>query len=118
MNNISKIIISPLLAQKKLNNSGNGSSGINSQCISITNYTNKTPPNIFEKPTFPKVKEEDTLNDLGLPISEIISILSRKEKRVYERYLISERGKELLSKADEFEIPYDINHIDFFRFKG
>jgi hypothetical protein len=109
--------LSPLLAQAKLRFSGNNSGGSTPQCsIVATNHCNNTMTsnsNISEIPTFRQVKEEDQYTDIGLPLSDIVATFARKAKSVYERFLISERGQELLAKADEFEIPYDPHSINF-----
>ena len=47
-----------------------------------------------------------------MPIAYVVATLARKAKSVYERYLVSEEGKQLLLKAHEYEIPYDIANID------
>lgn len=39
--------------------------------------------------------------------------MARMAKRVYENMLGSERGQELLSKAEEYNIPYDKNYINW-----
>ncbi len=105
MKKIPKAFLSTLLAQKKL--SGNGNSGNNTLS---DNYSFNS--NIKELPTFTiPVREER--DDYGLPIAEIAVTFARKAKRVYEKALISVRGKELIVKADEYEIPYDKNDIDF-----
>ena len=69
-------------------------------------------PSIKELPSF-HTPDNRECEDYGLPLSDIIATVSRKAKSVYERYLISERGRELIAKADEYEIPYDILTVDF-----
>jgi hypothetical protein len=119
MNNIPKSFLSPLLAQAKLRFSGNNSGGSTPLCnIMLTQLCNNNMTrnsNISEIPTFHQVKEEEQHTDIGLPISDIVATLARRAKSVYERFLISERGQELLAKADEFEIPYHINNINFLK---
>ena len=39
--------------------------------------------------------------------------MSRMAKRVYENMLGSERGEEVLAKAEEYNIPYDKNFINW-----
>lgn len=39
--------------------------------------------------------------------------MSRMAKRVYENMLGSERGEELLAKAEEYNIPYDKDYINW-----
>lgn len=99
--------VSTILAQKKL--TGNGNSNNGDSGISDSYDFN---PRLSNKPSFytPSSNEE---RDYGLPISDIINTLARKAKSVYESYLISEDGQELLAKADEFGIFYDIQNIDF-----
>ena len=109
--------LSPLLAQVKLRFSGNNSGGSAPLCnimsIQHCNNTMTSNSNISETPTFHKVKEEEQYTDIGLPLSEVIATFARKAKSVYESFLISERGQDLLAKAEEFEIPYDISNINF-----
>lgn len=66
-----------------------------------------------EIPTFHQVKEEEQYTDCGLPFSEVIAMFARRATSAYENFLISERGCELLSKASEYEILYDVYNIDF-----
>lgn len=117
MNNISKSFLSPLLAQAKLRFSGNNSGGSTPLCsIVATNSCNNTMTsnsNISEIPTFCRIREEERYTDIGLPLSDIVETFARRAKSVYEDFLISERGQITLEKADEYEIPYDANNIDF-----
>ncbi|MEM6339477.1 MAG: hypothetical protein AAF673_06125 [Pseudomonadota bacterium] len=109
MNNTQKIHLSPLLAQKKLLDGGNSNNGSNSLAAPSFNS------NIKDIPSFniPNRSNDRTDEDFGLPFSEVIEVLSRKAKSVYERYLISEQGRELIAKAEEYEIPYDIRTVNF-----
>jgi hypothetical protein len=109
MKELPKAFLSTLLAQKKL--LGNGGSE-NNMLADSYNFNS----NIKELPTFttPIVNER---TDYGLPISEIMASFTRKAKTVYERALISEYGKELITKACEYEIPYDTDNIDFLTLK-
>lgn len=117
MNNISKSFLSPLLAQAKLRYSGNNSGGSTPICsIVATNSCNNTMTsnsNISEIPTFRQVKEEEQYTDIGLALSEVVATFARRAKSIYEHFLISERGQELLNKANEFGISYDVNNINF-----
>ena len=108
MKNLPQGFISAILAQKKL--SGNGNSNNGSIAVSDDYSFN---PNIKELPSFntPDNSKRDN-EDYGLPLSTIASTLARKAKSLYERYLASEEGETLLSKAAEYEIPYDANNID------
>lgn len=117
MNKIQQRLLSPVLAQFKLKFSGsnNNNSGFSSAIITTNNCDNsmRVKPKVSDKPNFHEVREEDKYDDMGLPMSEVISMLARKANSLYEHYLISEHGQELLAKADEFNISYDINNIDF-----
>jgi hypothetical protein len=101
--------ISTILAQKKLSSNGNSNNGSNVAVSDSCNFN----PNIKELPSFntPDNSKRDN-EDYGLPLSTIASTLARKAKSVYERYLASEEGETLLSKAAEYEIPYNANNID------
>lgn len=109
MNITQKIAISPLLAQKKLSGNGNNSGGSNATVSDDYSFN----PSIKELPSFntPDNSEQDN-EGYGLPIAYIVATLARKAKRAYERHLARERGEELLLKAKEYEIPYDVNAID------
>jgi len=110
---------STLLAQAKLLDIPTPSSEVSNldiQTISnaIINKTKqKTNVKVSEVPTFYQIKEEEKYTDIGLPLSEVVATFARRAKSVYESFLISERGQELLSKADEYEIPYNANDINF-----
>jgi len=108
MNNTQKINLSPLLAQKKLLSGGSSNNGGNS--LATQSYT----PAVSETPIFNNSNGsiDRKESDYGLPLSAIASILARKAKSVYERYLASEEGIELLKKAAEYEIPFDIKTLD------
>ena len=106
MNNTQKINLSPLLAQKKLLDGGNSNNGNSSLAACGFNSSIKDKPSFFT----PDNRERE---DYGLPLNDIIATLSRKAKSVYERYLISEQGRELIAKAEEYEIPYDIRTVNF-----
>jgi hypothetical protein len=108
MNNTQKIHLSPLLAQKKLLDGGNSNNGNSSLAACGFNSSIKDTPSFHT----PNGSNERSDKDYGLPLSEIASMLARKAKSVYERYLASEDGVELLKKAAEYEIPYDIKTLD------
>jgi hypothetical protein len=109
MNNTQKIHLSPLLAQKKLLDGGNSNNGSSSLAACGFN------PSIKDTPSFhtPNGSNERSEEDYGLPLADIIATLSRKAKSVYERYLISEQGRELIAKAEEYEIPFNIRTVNF-----
>lgn len=109
MNNTQKIHLSPLLAQKKLFDGGNSNNGSNSLAAPSFNPRIKDAPRFHTNNGSIERNEED----YGLPLNNIIATLSRKAKSVYERYLISEQGRELIVKAEEYEIPYNIRTVNF-----
>jgi len=109
MNNTQKIHLSPLLAQKKLLDGGNSNNGSSSLAACGFNSSIKDTPSFHT----PNGSNERNKEDYGLPLNDIIATLSRKAKSVYERYLISEQGRELIAKAEEYEIPYDIRTVNF-----
>lgn len=106
---IPKAFLSTLLAQKKLLGNGGGE---NNMLVDSYNFNShiKGLPSFF-------TPSERRGEDYGLPIAAILSIFARKAKTVYERALISEYGKELIIKADEYRIPYDTDNIDFLTLK-
>ena len=107
MKNLPQGYISTLLAQKKLSGNGNSNGG-NNAAISDDYIFN---PSIKELPNF-NTPDSSNEHERGLLLSEIAAMLARKAKSAYERYLASEDGETLLSKAAEYEIPYDANNID------
>ena len=109
MKNLPQGFISTILAQKKLSGNGNSNNGSNATVFDDYSFN----PNIKELPSFntPDNSKRDS-EDYGLPLSTISSSLARKAKSLYERYLASEEGKNLLAKANEYEIPYDAKDID------
>ena len=109
MSKLPQGFISTILAQKKLSGNGNSNNGSNVTVSDSYNFN----PNIKELPSFntPDNSKRDN-EDYGLPLSTIAAILARKAKSVYERYLASEEGENLLTKANEYEIPYEANDID------
>ena len=109
MNNTQKIHLSPLLAQKKLLDGGNSNNGNSSLAACGFNSSIKDTPSFHT----PNGSNERSYKDYGLPLNDIIATLSRKAKSVYDRYLISEQGRELIAKAEEYEIPYNIRTVNF-----
>lgn len=109
MNNTQKIHLSPLLAQKKLLDGGNSNNGSGTLAAPSFNSSIKDTPSFHT----PNGSDERNSEDYGLPLADIIATLSRKAKSVYERYLISEQGRELIAKAEEYEIPYNIRTVNF-----
>ncbi len=107
MRNLPQGFISTLLAQKKL--SGNGNSNNSNNATVSDGYSFN--PRLSDKPSFhtPNIRDDE---DFGMPIAYVVATLARKAKSVYERYLVSEEGKQLLLKAHEYEIPYDMANID------
>ena len=105
MKNLPKAFISTLIAQKKLSSNGNSNSGSNAAVFDDYNFN-------FRIKELPNFNTPDSRNEYGLSFSEIASRLARKTKRVYERHLAKERGEELLAKAKEYEIPYDLDDLD------
>jgi hypothetical protein len=107
MKNLPQGFVSTLLAQKKL--SGNGKSNNSNNATISDDYSFN--PRLSDKPSFhtPNIRDN---KDFGMPIAYVVATLARKAKSVYERYLVSEEGKQLLLKAHEYEIPYDMANID------
>ena len=97
--------ISTILAQKKLSSNGDSNSGSNAAISDDYNFN-------FRIKGLPNFNTPDSRNEYGLSLFEIASMLARKTKRVYERHLAKERGEELLAKAKEYEIPYDLDTLD------
>jgi len=102
--------ISTILAQKALlGNGGNSNNG--SGALAAPSFN----PSIKDTPSFrtPNGSNERSEKDYGTPFGDIIDTLNRKAQSVYERYIISEQGRELIAKATEYEIPYDIRTVNF-----
>ena len=99
--------VSTLLAQKKLSGNRNSNNSNNAAISDGYDFN----PRLSDKPSFhtPNIRGDQ---DFGMPIAYVVATLARKAKSVYERYLVSEEGKQLLLKAHEYEIPYDIANID------
>ena len=109
MKNLPQGFISTILAQKKLSGNGNSNNGSNATVFDDYGFN----LSIKELPSFntPDNSKRDS-EDYGLPLSTIAASLARKAKSAYECYLASEDGETLLSKAAEYQIPYDANNID------
>ena len=107
MKNLPQGFISTILAQKKL--SGNGSSNNSNNAAISDSYGFN--PRLRDKPSF-HTSDIRGDQDFGMPIAYVVATLARKAKSVYERYLVSEEGKQLLLKAHEYEIPYNMANID------
>ena len=107
MKNLPQGFISTLLAQKKLSGNGNCKNSNNTAISDDYSFN----PRLSDKPRFhpPNIRDDE---DFGMPIAYVVATLARKAKSVYERYLVSEEGKQLLLKAHEYEIPYDMANID------
>lgn len=109
MKNLPQGFISTILAQKKLSGNGNSNNGSNVAVSDDYSFN----PNIKELPSFNTPDSNRRNNeDYGLPLSTVAASLARKAKSLYERYLASEEGEMLLSKAAEYEIPYDLDTLD------
>lgn len=64
--------------------------------------------------TVPKLharKEHIPHSDFGIPTDDLRQLFARLVKNSYERMLASERGKEILSKAYKYKIPFDPQKI-------
>ena len=107
MSKIPKGFLSTLIAQKKLSGNGNSNGGSNATISDSYNFN----PSIKELPTF-HTPDSEKHKDYGMPIAYVVAVLARKAKNVYERHLASEQGKELLLKANEYEIPCNPHDID------
>lgn len=109
MKNLPQGFISTILAQKKLSGNWNSNNGSNVAVSDDYSFN----PNIKELPSFNTPDSNRRNNeDYGLPLSTVAASLARKAKSLYERYLASEEGEMLLSKAAEYEIPYDLDTLD------
>ena len=101
--------ISTLITEKKLSGNGNSNSGSNVAVSDGYSFN----PNIKELPSFNTSDNSKKDSEYyGLPFSEIAAMLARKAKSVYERYLASGEGEMLLSKANEYEIPHDLDNLN------
>lgn len=106
MKEIPKAFLSTLIAQKKLSGNGNSNNGNNTAISDDYNFNSS----IKELPNFNTSDSRDKY-ERGLQFSEIVAMLTRKAKSLYER-LTSEDGEMLLAKANEYEIPYDLDNLN------
>jgi len=105
MNYIPTAFKSPILAQKRL---------LGFDLNKIEDNTCKpTMPNISTVPSFNTSKAEPLRTDFGLPVAELVELFKRKAKSTYKKLLISARGREILSKALKYDIPFNKNDIDW-----
>ena len=99
---------SAVLAQAKLLNIAvlsNEPTNHEIQAISnsiVSKIEQKTNTKVREIPVFHKIKQERA--DYVLPLAAIRAIFARKEKNIYEL---------TIQKADQFDIEYDANNINF-----
>jgi len=101
---------SPILAQKRL-------WGLDFNLNKIANNLCKsTIPNISTVPIFNTSKAEPLRTDFGLPVAELLELFKRKAKSTYKKWLISARGREALSKAIEYDSPFNKElQTDFYK---
>ena len=89
------------------------SNGHKGKCAIIEHNTCDSPmTNIKEIPAFHETIAATV--DLGLPLKDVTNSLQRISKNVQQKFLSSERGKEILAQADSYDIPYDVASIDWF----
>ena len=83
-----------------------------SNCVIIeqSEVCEENVPTISEKSVLKS--DEDNIY-LGNTAHEIADTLFRMSNRAYEKFFASMRGKELLSKADKYHIPYNKDAIDW-----
>lgn len=99
---------------------------ISDKISSYNNYelNNMTKPSILNWESQNVIKAQELIKSWYKPsVSEAIQIqrnfdsakeaMSRMAKRVYENMIGSERGEELLKLAEEYNIPYDKNYINW-----
>ena len=111
---IPQSVQSPILAQKLLSEPKIIS--LDSKTIHEKieiNLCDSDMPNISTIPTFNSTKKEPLRSDFGLPVPELIKLISRKAKNTYEKMLNSENGQKLLIKALQYKIPFDRDDIDW-----
>lgn len=105
---------SPVLAQARLLSLDSNDFDLITDCGKIqSNPCNHNMSNISTMPSFKARDDQQLRSDLGMSTRQLVELFARKAKSAYERMLISERGKELLSKADEFNIPFDKDSINW-----
>ena len=105
---------SPILAQAR-------SLGMDSNNFDLTTIRGKTQSNpckntmsnISTIPSFKTSDDQPLRSDFGMSIDQLIELFTRKAKNVYEKMLISERGKEILAKAAEYNISFDKQNINW-----
>lgn len=52
--------------------------------------------------------------DHGVSLTDLAGVFKRSSRSAYNKFLHSDRGQELLTKANEFGIPYNKEYIDWF----
>ena len=114
MQYIPQSVQSPILAQKLLSGTDIKSFDLNTLNGKIqANLCEPTMSNISTVPSFNSCKTEPLRNDFGLPVEDLMKLFERKAKSVFEKMLVSSRGKEILSKATQYNINFDRNDINW-----
>jgi hypothetical protein len=70
-------------------------------------------PNISTVPSLNTSNNQPLRSDFGMPLKQLVELFARKAKSVYEHVLISERGEGVLTKAIQYNIPFDQHNIDW-----
>ena len=77
------------------------------------NTCEQTMSNISMIPSFSASDDQQLRSDFGMPIDQLVELFARRAKNSYEKMLISERGKEILAKVAEHNIPFDKQNINW-----
>jgi hypothetical protein len=114
MNDISITCKSIALAHKKLRQMFYGDFDSGANCGRMqANPCKDIMSNISTIPKLHVTREHIPHSDFGIPTDDLIELFARTAKNAYQSMLVSERGKETLSKAYEYKIPFKIQKIDW-----
>lgn len=69
--------------------------------------------NISTLPKLHVTKEHIPHSDFGISTDDLMALFARTAKNAYQSMLVSQRGKEILSKAHKYKIPFEAQKIDW-----
>lgn len=69
--------------------------------------------NVSTVPKLHASREHTPQSDFGIPADDLKLLFARLAKRSHEKMFASERGKEILSKAYKYKIPFDTQKINW-----
>jgi hypothetical protein len=57
---------------------------------------------------------DEVRTDFGLPLKDVTNTLKNISERADNKFLLGDRGKELLDKVSQYRIPIDKNNLNWF----